>query len=141
MDGVLMQAPVRGQPVGLEEEALGRNPTDRGRSGRKTHLHVDQPGIPLGVTLTGANVHDSRLISPTLEADVLPRPDPTPEQPQHLCLDKGYDYPRVEEELKAHTLYQVAFIDIHDKLPVVMFCARRPRCLHAPSFPKAPMRC
>ena len=97
MDGALMQAPVRGQPVGLEDEALGRNPTDRGRSGSKTHLPVDQQGIPLGVTLTGANVHDSRLISPTLATDILSRPDPTPDQPQHLCLDKGYDYPRVSK--------------------------------------------
>lgn len=103
MDGALMQAPVRGQPICLEEEALGRNPTDRGRSGSKTHLHFNQKGIPLGVTLTGANVHDSRLISPTLETVILARPEPTPEQPQHLCLDKGYDYPRVEEEVKAHT--------------------------------------
>jgi putative transposase len=102
MDGALMQAPVRGQPVCLEDEALGRNPTDRGRSGSKTHLHVDQQGIPLGVTLTGANVHDSRLISPTLATAVLARPDPTPDPPQHLCLDKGYDYPRVEREVKEH---------------------------------------
>jgi putative transposase len=102
MDGALMQAPVRGQPVCLEDEALGRNPTDRGRSGSKTHLHVDQQGIPLGVNLTGANVHDSRLISPTLATDILSRPDPTPDQPQHLCLDKGYDYPRVEQEVKEH---------------------------------------
>lgn len=102
MDGALMQAPVRGQPVCLEDEALGRNPTDRGRSGSKTHLHVDQQGIPLGVTLTGANVHDSRLISPTLATDILSRPDPTPDHPQHLCLDKGYDYPRVEQEVEEH---------------------------------------
>ena len=80
-------------------EGLGRNPTDRGRSGGKIHLHVDGQGIPLGVTATGANVHDSRLIGATLKnsremgswflgADV-----------RHLCLDKGYDYPRVSEEV------------------------------------------
>lgn len=102
MDGALMQAPVRGQAVCLEDDALGRNPTDRGRSGSKTHLHVDQQGIPLGITLTGANVHDSRLIFPTLATAVLARPEPTPDQPQHLCLDKGYDYPRVESEVKEH---------------------------------------
>lgn len=102
MDGALRPAPVRGQPVCLEDEALGRNPTDRGRSGSKTHLHGDQQGIPLGVTLTGANIHDSRLISPTLATDILSRPDPTPDHPQHLCLDKGYDYPRVEQAVKAH---------------------------------------
>jgi len=48
-------------------EGLGRNPTDRGRSGGKIHLHVDGQGIPLGVTATGANVHDSRLIGATLK--------------------------------------------------------------------------
>ena len=48
-------------------EGLGRNPTDRGRSGGKIHLHVDGQGIPLGVTVTGANVHDSRLIEATLK--------------------------------------------------------------------------
>ena len=28
---------------------------------------------------------------------VVARPTPTPEQPQHLCLDKGYDYPIIRE--------------------------------------------
>ncbi len=97
MDGASMQAPVRGQPACLEGEALGRNPTDRGRSGSKPHLHVDQQGIPLGVTPISANVHDSRSISPTLATAVLSRPDPTPDQPQHLRLDKGHDYPRSSE--------------------------------------------
>jgi len=60
MDGALVQAPVRGQPPCLAEEGLGRNPTDRGRSGSKFHLQVDQQGVPLGVTVVGANVHDSR---------------------------------------------------------------------------------
>ena len=40
-----------------------------------------------------------------------------------------------------NVLYQIAFIDIHDKLPVVMFYARMLRCLYAPRFRKAPMRC
>ena len=102
MDGALVQAPVRGQPVCLEDEALERNPTDRGRSGGKTHVHVDQNGIPLGVTLVGANIHDSRLVSSTLATDILPRPEPTPEHPQNMCLDKGYDYARVEQELAGH---------------------------------------
>ena len=102
MDGALMPAPVRGPAVCLADEALGRNPTDRGRSGSKMHLHVDQNGIPLGVTLVGANVRDSRLVSSTVAAAILPRPEPTPDQPQHLCLDKGYDYARVEREVAGH---------------------------------------
>jgi putative transposase len=35
-------------------------------------------------------------------AAILPRPEPTPDQPQHLCLDKGYDYARVEQEVAGH---------------------------------------
>jgi putative transposase len=31
------------------------------------------------------------LLEATLEAVVVERPQPTEEQPQHLCLDKGYD--------------------------------------------------
>jgi len=102
MDGALVQAPVRGQSVCLAEEGLGRNPTDRGRSGSKFHLQVDQQGHPLGVVVVGANVHDRRLVSSTLATVILPRPEPTAAAPQHLCLDKGYDYPRVEREVREH---------------------------------------
>ncbi|WP_242482168.1 IS5 family transposase [Thiocystis violacea] len=102
MDGALVQAPVHGQSVCLAEEGLGRNPTDRGRSGSKLHLQVDQQGVPLGVEVVGANVHDSRLVSSTLATTIFPRPAPTPDDPQHLCLDKGYDYARVEIEVKDH---------------------------------------
>ncbi|MEO5355497.1 MAG: IS5 family transposase [Magnetococcus sp. XQGC-1] len=98
MDGSLVQAPVRGEH--LPDEGLGRNPTDRGRSGSKIHLHVDQAGTPLGIEAVGANVHDSRLVSSTLDVMVVEHPDATPERPQNLCLDKGYDYPRVDEEVK-----------------------------------------
>jgi len=75
MDGLLVQAPVRGQALCLSEESLGRNPTDRGRSGSKVHLHVDQQGIPIGIIVVGANVHDSCLISPTIESDSISRPE------------------------------------------------------------------
>ena len=102
MDGFLVQAPVHGQKLCLGEEGLGRNPTDRGRSGSKTHLHVDQNGIPLGVVVAGANVHDSRLVSTTIDADIVSRPEVTEENPQNLCLDKGYDYKRVEKELEQY---------------------------------------
>ena len=80
-------------------EGLGRNPTDRGRSGGKIHLHVDGQGIPLGVTATGANVHDSRLIGPTLKNSREMGGWFLGAEVRHLCLDKGYDYPRVREEV------------------------------------------
>ncbi len=46
----------------------GPNPTDRGKPGTKRHLVTDARGTPLGLKLTGANRHDSPLLSPTLDA-------------------------------------------------------------------------
>jgi putative transposase len=45
------------------------------------------------VTIEGANVHDTKLLEATIEAIVVERPEPTQEDPQHLCLDAGYDNP------------------------------------------------
>ena len=42
--------------------------------------------------LAGANVIDFKLLEQTLAAIEASRPAPTPTQPQHLYLDKGYDY-------------------------------------------------
>ena len=47
--------------------------------------------------IAGANVHDFKLLTATLEAIVVARPPPTAEEPQHLCLDKGYDPPTGHE--------------------------------------------
>ncbi len=52
---------------------------------------TDGRGLPLGLAVSGANVVDFKLLEQTLEAIVVPRPKPTAAQPQHLCLDKGYD--------------------------------------------------
>jgi putative transposase len=54
---------------------------------------VDGEGGPLGVVLAAANVNDQKLLGQTIEAVVIERPDPTPEEPQHLCLDASYDNP------------------------------------------------
>lgn len=42
-----------------------------------------------------------KLVEGTLHATVLPRPAPTTERPQHICLDKGYDYPQIRELVAA----------------------------------------
>lgn len=47
--------------------ATGPNPTDRGKPGTKRHLVVDAHGTRLGLTLTGANCHDSRMLSAGVE--------------------------------------------------------------------------
>ena len=49
-------------------------------------------GVPIGVAIDGANRHDMKLVRATIERIVVERPDPTEEQPQGICLDKGYDY-------------------------------------------------
>jgi transposase len=75
----------------------GANPTDRGKSGVKRSLLTEGHGVPLGVVVAGANRPDMKLVAPTLYSLVVERPEPTPAQPQGLCLDKGYD----SEEVRA----------------------------------------
>ena len=74
-------------------DLIGPNPTDRGKAGTKRRLLVDGEGGPLSIVVAGANVHDAKLLEATLDAVVVERPQPTEEEPQHLCLDKGYDNP------------------------------------------------
>ena len=40
-----------------------------------------------------------KLVCPTIEDLQLDRPTPTPENPQALCLDKGYDYEQVRHRV------------------------------------------
>jgi transposase len=45
--------------------------------------------------VAGANRPDMKLVEATLESIPVERPEPTPATPQHLCADKGYDFPSV----------------------------------------------
>ena len=58
---------------------------------------TEAAGIPVAVAVAGANCHDMKMVRETLESIQAERPEPTPEEPQGLCLDKGYDYPEVHE--------------------------------------------
>ena len=80
---------------------VGKNPTDRGKKGTKRSVLVDEQGGPLGLVIDGANRHDTKLLRATIEAIVVNRPEPTPERPQHLCLDKAYDNPTGHETVAA----------------------------------------
>ena len=42
-----------------------------------------------------------KLVERTLEAIMIQRVEPTPDRPQNMCLDKGYDYPEVRELVAA----------------------------------------
>jgi transposase len=74
----------------------GPNPTDRGKPGSKRHVLVDAGGIPLALLLSAANVHDSRLLAPLLDAvpPIRQRAGRPRRRPGKLHADKGYDYPR-----------------------------------------------
>lgn len=68
----------------------------------KRSLLVEATGGPLAVVIAGANVHDTKLLAATLAAVVVERPQPTPQRPQHLCLDLGYDNPTGAEAVASH---------------------------------------
>ena len=52
---------------------------------------MDGRGTPLAVVVTGANRHDVTQVEPVLDSVVANRPEPTTEEPQHLCADKAFD--------------------------------------------------
>ena len=81
----------RGRKKGAQEQCVGPNPCDRAKSGVKKSVLVEGHGRPLAVAIGGANTPDAKLLKATLEAIVVERPTPTEQEPQHLCLDKGYD--------------------------------------------------
>ena len=64
---------------------------------------VDRKGIPLAVTQSGANVHDSMLLEATVDAIApIRRPRGRPrKRPAKLDADKGYDFPRCRKALRA----------------------------------------
>ena len=66
---------------------------------------MEADGGPLAAVIDGANVNDCKLLEATIEAIVVERPEPSEENPQHLCLDKGYDNPtgRAAAESAGHT--------------------------------------
>jgi transposase len=68
---------------------LGKTPLTGEKNGSKRHMLVDGAGVPLSLVVTGANRHDVSQLENLLDAFVITRPDIF-EQPQHLCLDKGY---------------------------------------------------
>ena len=83
--------------VPLGGDGCGPNPTDRAKQGTKRSLLCEGQGVPIGLAVAGANVNDHKLLRRTLASLAVERPEATPERPQALCLDKGYDYPEVYE--------------------------------------------
>ena len=78
----------------------GTNPTDRGKRGVKRSLLTEASGIPVGLAVDGANRHDMKLVRATVDSVAVCRPASSPEQPQGMCLDKGYDFDEVRRTLE-----------------------------------------
>lgn len=77
----------------------GPNPTDRGKNGSKRHLIVDGQGTPLAIDHTGANVHDSEMALPLVDAIPpikQPRGGPR-KRPDEVLADRAYD---AEEKIR-----------------------------------------
>jgi len=81
---------------GAHGDHVGPNPTDRAKNGSKRSI---LSGGPLSAVVAAANVHDTKLLDATLEHIVIRRPEPTAEDPHHVCPDKAYDDPTGEEAL------------------------------------------
>jgi len=87
-------------------DAIGPNPTDRGKPGTKRHIMVDRGGIPLALVLTGANRHDSMALTTVVDAvhPVPQRRGRPRKRPQKLHADKGYDFDRCRKDLRKRSI-------------------------------------
>ena len=61
---------------------------------------TEAKGIPVSAAVEGANRHDMKMARETLTSIKAERPKPTKEEPQGLCLGKGYDYDEVRDLAK-----------------------------------------
>jgi putative transposase len=84
-------------PAPLGGPETGKNPTDRGKSGSKIHILVDERGAPLAIRITGANQHDKWSADDLVISIVVTRPY----SEQHFCADKGYDFEDVQQFVSA----------------------------------------
>jgi transposase len=68
------------------KEALGPNPTGRGKNGTKRHLPAGGRGTPLSIVVTGANQHDASQVDAVLAAAA----GPGQKCKMRLCADAGH---------------------------------------------------
>ncbi len=57
--------------------------------------------MPGGLEVAGANRHDMKRVRAPSARIMGERPEPSEQEPQGLCLDKGYDYDEVRAMVAA----------------------------------------
>lgn len=80
----------------------GPSPVDRARTGSKHHLITDSAGVPLAISLTGANRNDVTRLLPPVDgvgpvAGKVGRPR---KRSDRLLADRGYDHDKYRRELR-----------------------------------------
>lgn len=95
IDSASARAPCGGQET-------GPNPTDRRKLGSKHHVLTDARGIPLAMTLTGANRHDVTQLLPLVDAvpSVRGGRGRPRRRPRRVQGDRAYDSEPHRRELR-----------------------------------------
>lgn len=65
----------------------------------KGSLLREAQGILVGLAVDGANGHDMKLVRAPVDSLPGPRPKPSRDHPQGMCLEKGYDFDEVRRTL------------------------------------------
>lgn len=65
-------------------------------------LHVDERGVPLGLTVCGANRHDVSQLETLLDAKMIEQPPSDAAVPENLCLDAGFVGETAAQTVRAH---------------------------------------
>ncbi len=91
-------SPTDGTPAEPRDHALGRS---RGGYGSKIHLTCDANGLPMAVTVTAGQRHESTQFEAVMGRVRVPGRSGRPRtRPRRLAGDKGYSYPRIRRYLR-----------------------------------------
>ena len=82
--------------------ALAETPRIGGKNGTGRHLLVDEKGVPLGITLVGANRHDVSQLGAVLDSKIAHQPDTPKTVEENLCADAGYVGGKADAIIRGH---------------------------------------
>jgi len=83
-------------------DQIGPNPTDQASKGTKRSILTESGGRLLAAIVAPASTHDTKSLDQTIEAIAGEHPEPTPENLQHLCLDKACNNPTGDAPVGKH---------------------------------------